>query len=377
MLNYNSYPNILIGESGYPYGKAKNASGPAQVDGTPFRDTYMSDTIGWMQAFVTEASITPSGSSESTLASDILNATKFIAGELTGNLVSDSSDIAYTTEQNVKLKTFVCQSGCTEAVLTKGSNTNEANIVKVINISGATIDVNDGTNNFKLKDQQICEYYFRSSNLKRLPGNLISSVGKPEFFVNANYETDAQTHTVQDGEYFTFLRVEGAAVVNTLNIATNFVFTGANECHIIIRNNAQQEITIAYPGGSKKIKDDNTIVGRIITAGGLIEWITPRVDYSSDQSIVDPRDEFRGNIQNVTATEGTIFSFLSPFIPNTGDPCSLKGTFNQVTVTAIASHATRTSPTQITLHGCTTAGASVNQIINSGGGASRGAIFSV
>lgn len=62
----------------YPYGSTKNVSSPGAGDGTPVDQAWVNDWIGFQQASLQKAGITPSGSPDSAIFSDLLNALQTI-----------------------------------------------------------------------------------------------------------------------------------------------------------------------------------------------------------------------------------------------------------------------------------------------------------
>lgn len=60
--------------TGYPHGKARNASTPNDGTGTPLEKDLINDLLGFQQALVVTAGITPSGNPDKADASDLLDA---------------------------------------------------------------------------------------------------------------------------------------------------------------------------------------------------------------------------------------------------------------------------------------------------------------
>lgn len=60
--------------TGYPHGKARNASTPNDGTGTPMEKDLINDLLGFQQALVVTAGITPSGNPDKADASDLLDA---------------------------------------------------------------------------------------------------------------------------------------------------------------------------------------------------------------------------------------------------------------------------------------------------------------
>jgi hypothetical protein len=77
MKNYKSLFGPLVNGQ-WPNITAKNASVQGAVDGTPFTEDFINDIWGFMQAVMLSANLTPDGQSESSGASQILQAQKII-----------------------------------------------------------------------------------------------------------------------------------------------------------------------------------------------------------------------------------------------------------------------------------------------------------
>lgn len=84
MLNYIlKYPGrIATPDASYPYGGAQNITVPGDGTGTPWDVALINDILGFFQKMVAEASITPSGSSETILASDVYDALDAFLSEI-------------------------------------------------------------------------------------------------------------------------------------------------------------------------------------------------------------------------------------------------------------------------------------------------------
>jgi hypothetical protein len=63
-------PNTNAPDANYPLGSAKNVSTPAATDGTPIETNVYNDIQGLLQRLLVEAGITPSGVSDTVVASD-------------------------------------------------------------------------------------------------------------------------------------------------------------------------------------------------------------------------------------------------------------------------------------------------------------------
>ena len=69
------YPGqVEIGDAGYPLGKAQNVTVEGDGTGTPFEKALVNDLLGWQQALLAAAGITPNGSPDMVGASDYLKA---------------------------------------------------------------------------------------------------------------------------------------------------------------------------------------------------------------------------------------------------------------------------------------------------------------
>lgn len=74
------YPGqITTGDSGYPYGKARNRTAPGDGTGTPFEKDLVNDVLGFQQALLAQAAITPSGSPDHVGASQYVDAIQGLA----------------------------------------------------------------------------------------------------------------------------------------------------------------------------------------------------------------------------------------------------------------------------------------------------------
>lgn len=69
------YPGkINPSDASYPYGSARNITVPGDGTGTPWEAAIVNDLLGWQQALLTRAGIVPSGSPDTVLASQYLEA---------------------------------------------------------------------------------------------------------------------------------------------------------------------------------------------------------------------------------------------------------------------------------------------------------------
>lgn len=75
---------ITAPDANYPYGSARDITVPGDGTGTPWLAVLVNDIFGFQQALLTEADgIVPSGSPDTVLASDYLNAVNIIKARLT------------------------------------------------------------------------------------------------------------------------------------------------------------------------------------------------------------------------------------------------------------------------------------------------------
>lgn len=80
------YANVTPGDSAYPGGSFKNASTPTSVDGTHFEKTWANDFLGFFQALITAAGITPSGAPDTATASQYKQALEKLTGQTAGSI---------------------------------------------------------------------------------------------------------------------------------------------------------------------------------------------------------------------------------------------------------------------------------------------------
>lgn len=74
------YPGqVLTGDPGYPYGKARNITVPGDGTGTPLEQQMLNDVFGFEQQLLAEAGIVPSGVPDAVGASDYERAVSMIA----------------------------------------------------------------------------------------------------------------------------------------------------------------------------------------------------------------------------------------------------------------------------------------------------------
>ena len=86
-------PRANPADSNYPRGSIKNDSTGVAGDGTPLEADHGNDQLGFSEALVTEAGITPSGNPDTVLVSDRLNALKIVS--------QNFSDRGYTLAETI------------------------------------------------------------------------------------------------------------------------------------------------------------------------------------------------------------------------------------------------------------------------------------
>lgn len=74
------YLNTNPADANYPGGSFKNASSPTATDGTPFEEQWANDALGFLQALIALAGITPSGVPDTAIDSQHLAAVLKISG---------------------------------------------------------------------------------------------------------------------------------------------------------------------------------------------------------------------------------------------------------------------------------------------------------
>ena len=263
MLDYTAYPNTLIGEPGYPYGKAKNASSGTSLDGTPLLAPCFNDWMGWMQAILVESGTIPSGLSESSLASDVLNSIKIINGRYADSVLDDTVDIAYTTERDKKLKTIIAKTGCTEVAITKGADTDESNKIRIINESGGILFVTDGTLEFFLNDKDSSWYYFSAASLV---------ADAFEYFeVSASGTVVVKPYTDS-----IIIDVTSTATVLTLDL-TN----AKKNVKIFVRNETASEITVKDAITTNTFYQEAGTAAEYGNAAGVLLKTSPEINYNT------------------------------------------------------------------------------------------------
>lgn len=74
-------PRANPADTDYPYGSIKNESVPGAKDGTPLDASWGNDMLGFTDALLAEAGITPSGNPDTAIASQRLDAMKTVIGK--------------------------------------------------------------------------------------------------------------------------------------------------------------------------------------------------------------------------------------------------------------------------------------------------------
>jgi len=85
MKKISALPNSNAdGVGGFTYGSVKDVTAPASFDGTPFRADWQNDIQSFHQRLLTEASIVPSGASDTPATSQLFDALSTLTGSLLG-----------------------------------------------------------------------------------------------------------------------------------------------------------------------------------------------------------------------------------------------------------------------------------------------------
>lgn len=81
-LNLSTNPTfsgrVTAADANYPYGSSKNETSPGANDGTPYNKQRADDLLGFMQALLSQAGIVPSGSADTAVASQYVDAIRSI-----------------------------------------------------------------------------------------------------------------------------------------------------------------------------------------------------------------------------------------------------------------------------------------------------------
>ena len=148
------YPGkVKPADPDYPYGSARNVSAPGDGTGTPWEKDLVNDTLGFHQALLTEAGITPTGDPDKVGGSQYLDAVKVSAGRVVGNtnLLSNANfQIAgtvatppsatptdYNSGDQVFAGFFAGDDGATLTYDSGALNVTEGSIYQDVSISGA------------------------------------------------------------------------------------------------------------------------------------------------------------------------------------------------------------------------------------------------
>lgn len=75
------YSGQLATDANYPYGKAQNVTVEGDGTGTPFEADLVNDLLGFQQALLVEADITPSGTPDNANTSQYLEAVRVVGGK--------------------------------------------------------------------------------------------------------------------------------------------------------------------------------------------------------------------------------------------------------------------------------------------------------
>ena len=93
--------NINPGDANYPYGSARNIATPGDGTGTPLDESWMNDLFGLLQILLTKASIVPSGSPDTILASQYFDALLTITNRI-NNAGTSLNSLTGANEELVK-----------------------------------------------------------------------------------------------------------------------------------------------------------------------------------------------------------------------------------------------------------------------------------
>jgi hypothetical protein len=130
-------------DADYPEGSFKNASSPTAEDGSPLEKAWANDIYGLLQKIINAADITPSGVSDTVLASDYYNGLQRI---FSGTTVFIDSGGANDYELISATGAFITSYVKDQVILFKATNTNTGSSTVEIDALGATPITNpDGT----------------------------------------------------------------------------------------------------------------------------------------------------------------------------------------------------------------------------------------
>lgn len=151
------YPGKTNGaDANYPQGSAKNVSSPGSGDGTPWEEAWVNDKEGFFQRLLSDASITPSGSPDTIVNSDYVDALTKLVNSTTLKILSSAG---YTVLDNDLVQTILVTTGASDQTIILPAVANNPGrritikkvdsgigevIVKTLS-AGETIDGVDGT----------------------------------------------------------------------------------------------------------------------------------------------------------------------------------------------------------------------------------------
>lgn len=88
------YPGKIVpGNTNYPYGSARNVTVPGDGTGTPWEAALVNDLFGMMQALLAESQIVPTGSPDTAVSSQYVNAIRRVLGGSTNYMFSTVDDM--------------------------------------------------------------------------------------------------------------------------------------------------------------------------------------------------------------------------------------------------------------------------------------------
>jgi hypothetical protein len=95
------YPNrVGAPTADYPHGVPRNKSTPTATDGTPFEQSWFRDQEGFFQGLMETAGITPSGTPDTVLNSDYLDALNRVTNGVIEVNMAGAADVALSTYQS-------------------------------------------------------------------------------------------------------------------------------------------------------------------------------------------------------------------------------------------------------------------------------------
>ncbi len=128
-------PRANVGDANYPEGSIKNESIPGANDGTPLDEDWGNDMLGFSDALLAEAGITPSGDPDTAVESDRLNALNSIidAKIATFDTVSDYEN--YTEELPIGKNIYISDRGAEFTIINGTGTANSYDIIASIAVS--------------------------------------------------------------------------------------------------------------------------------------------------------------------------------------------------------------------------------------------------